>query len=131
MRTHRLKITCNCAECADYLNSEILSVDFCDATHWYCGLDYAGEDMPDDCVIYQGTLYPNVVYVECNLDSIMSSVSEFKDRVHVGRLEKDGVNWNIDRVEVEELDHYAKIRQLTSELTAVRNSIKSNICARD
>ena len=62
MRTHRMKITCNCIECANYLKDEILAADFCDLTHWYCGLDNAGEDTPDDCIIYQGELYPNVLY---------------------------------------------------------------------
>ena len=67
MRTHRLVIDCNCKEYADYMENEILHVDFCDLTHWYCGLDDAGEDTPDICVIYRGVYNPNRIYVEVDL----------------------------------------------------------------
>lgn len=68
MKTHRLVFKCNSVEFADYLENEILHVDFCDATHWYCGLDGAGEDTPDSCVIFRGIINPEVVYVEIDLE---------------------------------------------------------------
>lgn len=68
MKTHRLMFKCNSVEFADYLENEILQVDFCDATHWYCGLDGAGEDTPDSCVIFRGIIHPEVVYVEIDLE---------------------------------------------------------------
>lgn len=64
MRTQRLIVECNCPQCADFVENEILHVDFCDLTHWYCGLDEAGDDTPDTCLIYRGIYHYNRIYVE-------------------------------------------------------------------
>jgi len=63
MRTHRVKLTCTSEECAKFV-VEDLNVTFCDFTHWFCGLDHAGEDTPDSCIIYCGYVHPEVVYIE-------------------------------------------------------------------
>ena len=123
MRTHRMKITCNCIECANYLKDEILAAVFCDLTHWYCGLDNAGEDTPDDCIIYQGELYPNVLYVECNLNNTSLNVDLFKSFVHLGHYGSNDKQWNVEKIEVDELDHWKEIQKLRDELAMAQSLI--------
>lgn len=76
MRTHRLVFDCSSSDFADYLENEVLKVDFCDLTHWYCGLDGEGEDTPDLCVIYRGALFNNRIYVELDLQRSSFTVDE-------------------------------------------------------
>ena len=131
MRTHRLKVTCNSKECAKWLKEEILEVDFCDFTHWYCGLDDAGEDTPDDCVIYLGTLHPNVVYVELNLQAASLDPETFKTYVHLGHYGSEERDWNVEEIEVEELDHWTELQKAKAELKSIKDSIKKTILSRD
>lgn len=131
MRTHMMKITCNCNDCARFLKDEILGVDFCDLTHWYNGLTNEGEDTPDDCIIYQGELYPNVIYVECNLNAASLDVDSFKSFVHLGQYGTPDKQWNVEQIEVEELDHWKKIQKLETELSTIKASIENTITTRD
>ena len=69
MKTHRLIVECNDAKAADSFEA-MLADEFCDFTHWYCGLDGAGDDTPDLAVIFRGIIHPEKVFVEFDLTSI-------------------------------------------------------------
>lgn len=117
MRTHRLKIECNCEDAAIFFESEILHVDFCDFTHWYCGLDNAGEDTPDDCVIYRGIMEPNVIYVDFNLPAMgngepESYIEQYEALKSNFKSNHNEEKWEVLKVECFELDSYKKVKEL-------------------
>ena len=123
MRTHRLKVTCNSEECAKFIEEEIAHDDFCDMTHWYCGLDGDGEDTPDTCIIYRGIIEPNVLYIDFYVPEKMTSTcSIWTDRYE--RLKEtipvSHPGWNVLKVELSELDSYKKIKSLEAEIEKIR-----------
>lgn len=97
MKTHRLVFKCNTIEFAKYLENDILHVEFCDLTHWYCGFDDAGEDTPDCCVIFRGIVHPETVYVEIDLKQSGLSVEDLKRQY--GNLQKRYENDDTRRIE--------------------------------
>ena len=69
MRTHKLTIKCKGEQESDSVE-ESLEDYFCDFTHWYCGLDGAGEDTPIYCLIYRGIIHPEIITVEFDSERI-------------------------------------------------------------
>lgn len=128
MRTHKIIFTCNSVECANWYANEILHIDFCDFTHWYCGLDHAGEDTPEYCLIYQGIIHPEIITVEFDANAMFGKsvdigIENLKKQYHEFKLSKD--KFEIFDVKFEELDAYTKVKQLSDELS----HIKSNLTA--
>ena len=92
-------------------------------THWYCGLDGAGEDTPDTCIIYRGIIEPNVLYIDFYVPEKMTSTcSIWTDRYE--RLKEtipvSHPSWNVLKVELSELDSYKKRKSLEAEIEKMK-----------
>lgn len=115
MRTHRIKITCNSEEGADWCEENSVQEFFNDFTHWYCGFDHVGDDTPDSCIIYRGVLNPNVIYIEFDAKNIFNgdiedNATTVMNHFHAGKTDGD-IYYVID-VEMKHLDSYDKICEL-------------------
>lgn len=117
MRTHKLIFVCDTVEHAKYLEEEILHVDFCDLTHWYCGLDHAGEDTPDDCLIYRGIIHPEIVTVELNVKGLWDNTTDNNLESLKKSYSKDrmiSLGLGITDVKIEECDWYEKCKDFVN-----------------
>lgn len=116
MRTHRIKITCNSEEAAKFYEENNVHQYFVDFTHWYCGLDGAGEDTPDDCIIYRGIIEPNAIYVEFDARSLFGNKDiEFNAKIALSNFKEGKMNhygFEVTDVEMKHLDHYDEILNL-------------------
>lgn len=75
MRTHKLTIKCKGEQESNSVE-ECLDDYFCDWTHWFCGLDGAGEDTPQYCLIYRGIIHPEIITVEFDSEKIFGKNSD-------------------------------------------------------
>jgi len=137
MRTHRLKFVCSSAECAKHIEEESLAVDYCDLTHWFCGLDGAGEDTPDSCIIYRGIVEPNVVYVELALsevqqdDNISKELAKFDCWKNEDFFKKLGKDWKVTEISAEELPSYIELKKAKKELKLIKTALSSLMTRKD
>lgn len=120
MRTHRLKLTCNTKAAAEFFEENLVHQFFVDFTHWYCGIDDAGEDTPDSCIIYRGILYPNVIYVDFDAKALSDKEAEVNAEgvrkfFNSGARSHGGI-FRIERVELGHLDSYDKILELEKKV---------------
>lgn len=74
MRTHRIIVECVNEDSANKVQ-EFLEDYFVDFTHWFCGLDGAGEDTPQHCIMYRGYIHPENITVEFDMKAIFQGNS--------------------------------------------------------
>ena len=126
MRTHRLKITMNSIPAADWYERECVHQFFVDMTHWYCGLDDAGEDTPDTCVVYRGIMERNVIYVDFDAQSMFQDCAANNAQVALEHFKVGPTMFNgyeVLNVELSELESYDKVKSLQEEIDELKDKV--------
>ena len=131
MRTHRIKFVCSNVDCAKFVEDNLLHDQFCDLTHWYCGLDGAGADTPDCCLIYRGIYEPNVIYVEIDLkelihedDDPQKALEHYQDWKKETFWSENHKDWVVSEITIDELPCYAKLKKAQDELKVIAAAIE-------